>query len=307
MDHKPILERLSTLDLSTVATEEIFELLKNLGPLGFRPIMVPKGALVMRARRIRPCKDEPTEWAWPRKKADVSYPTVKSALGWGRASMPLESMFYGAVSLREIAHGLSLATHEIWEKHRRTHSSSENEYHAVGLWRVNTDIDLIPVFPWDDLATRTPWFKELRNDFDQVMAHEDPLNRFKTLDFYEYMGREFSRPVSDDESHLYRLSACFAYHCCKRNSGVLYPPAVREVQAWDAYNVSILPEVVDSRMTLEGVLILRDYLRDGHLVTNAFLETPDDWKEDQPFRWKESVSLSRYEIERYFMSAAELT
>ena len=306
VDHRSLIERLRAMDLQSLSTDEIFETLKGFGPLGFRPIMVPTGGLIMRARRIWPRKDDVAEYEWPKGKSDVSYPLDLSKLGWGRANMPLEAMFYGTVSLHDLSPGLALATHELWNKRLRSHPDSENEYHAIGVWQVAKDIDLVPVFPWHDLSTRKPWFGELRADFERIMRTEDPGNLSKTLDFYEFMGREFTKTVDSKEEYLYRLSACFAFQCCKRNSGVLYPPAVREFQDLDAYNVAILPKVIDTHTVLDKVIIFRNHVRNGRLVPNAFLETPEDWHENEPCRWKESIALTRLQIEAFLDNAAEV-
>ena len=170
-----------------------------------------------------------------------------------RASIPHESVFYGAVGDRDVEDGDFIAMMETSSLHRNGRDKGQ-EIIFVSQWRVIKDIDMAlichpHVFVDANLNSTVNAMQEnYRLRLPDYPAEHDFIPIFDKL--VEFVSGQFAKRVSEGDNSQYMISSYFAHNSLSTEPGIIYPSV--QVNGKLGFNVALRPDIVDSRLEFIG-------------------------------------------------------
>ena len=236
MTVEEIIDELKSLDLKTLPTDRVVELLQQVGSIGFMFVTFHRGKSLMRARPNNgderfSCKDE------------LSFKPQKFNTTFQRASTPNQTMFY-ASSLPENLEPGELDNARIigvlesmpWIRDKTTSGYKKITF---GRWYVEEDINLIAIIHKDTFYKESNYTRELVDTYNHFINQEDKELLEKSLKYQSFLAKEFAKEITVHTDYI--ISATFS-ELTTRNpaiDGILYP-SVRTLG--QGFNVAIKPE-----------------------------------------------------------------
>lgn len=170
-----------------------------------------------------------------------------------RASIPHETVFYGAVGDRNVEDGDFIAMLETSKIHRNNITFGREEIY-VSRWIVKQDIDMAlithpKVFVDSNLGSTVD---EMQKNYIRLLpsypAERDFIVEFDKL--VEFVARQFAKRVNNSNNFEYMISAYFAHNTLETDAGIIYPSV--QVKGRLGYNVALRPDIVESHLDFNG-------------------------------------------------------
>lgn len=234
--------------LEYVPYEHIYQAIADMRDKFVPTAIIKKGAYIDRVRIHKNMND------FYHKEEEISYihdkDIIEKYVGFGRANMEKQAVFYGAVVSPEIEQPRIVSYFETspilkeLEKH-----DNVVELFTVSRWRVLEDIEVAEMI-FSDEALKVSAYAQ--------MSLKNQLGNYKHLPLakeYEEQGRFFSNEFARSDIRMgedfkYKITSAYANYIWHKThlKGITYP----SVQSnYIGQNVALLPEVVDKALKLE--------------------------------------------------------
>ncbi len=170
-----------------------------------------------------------------------------------RASIPYESVFYGAVGDRDVEDGDFIAMLETSKTHRNSIACGREEIY-VSRWIVKQDIDMAlishpKVFVDSNFGSTVD---EMQRNYIRLLpnypAEQDFIVEFDKL--VKFVAQQFAKGVKEGNNFQYMISAYFAHNVLETDSGIIYPSV--QVNGKLGFNIALRPDIVESHLDFIG-------------------------------------------------------
>ncbi len=216
---------------------------------------------------------------------------MKNEGRYGRANFPGQSMFYGALTSREIKHNRATAFMETTSM--IVDESKTEEHLTVSRWRIKEDFFVYECVFQNTCNVNTNT-KESREKQKSYLNEIKLKNRIKknAIEQLNFFSNEFSKYVDRNHSYDYKITAEFTDHILnhpknKHNKlvGITYP-SVQSILL--RQNIVITPDAVDSLLEFEKAVIMKAEKTGGKniKIEKSFAEA-NDCDEKGNLTWKE--------------------
>lgn len=231
-----IVALLQSIDLEN--TEECKETVRRyinaVFPLAWLHHPLRTGTIITRCRKDAPdlCKE-----SYGCKKAEM-------VIDFQRASIPYETVFYGAVGDRTKEDGELIAMLETSKLHREGKTIGQ-EIIYVSHWRIKKNIDMAIICHPNIYINVNPTgsVKDMQINYQRRLPdypNHDIIPEFDRL--VEFMSCQFAKKVQDGDNHKYMISAYFAHNTLETEAGLIYPSV--QVNGKLGFNIAIRPDIV---------------------------------------------------------------
>ncbi len=223
-----------------------------------------------------------------KKIEDVSYihdeDILKKYVGFGRANLPGQAIFYGSIITQQIEQPRVAAYFETSELVRQLNDTEiVEEKFTLSRWRVKEDIELLEMIFTDEALEVNEY---VRNSLD------DKLNKLSNMplkDHYVEQGRFFSNEfarmdVGPGEDHKYKITAAYMNYICEKAGllGISYPSVPTE---YKGQNVALFPKAVDEFLELELVGLFQFKGKNEDNLVTLLKYCKDFGKDKKDFQW----------------------
>ena len=220
----------------------LHRLINSFFPLYWLHHPLKNGVIISRCRRDAPNL----------KRDSFGYKSPESVYDYQRASIPHESVFYGAVGDRGPEDGDLIAMLETSKLHREGKPIGKEEIY-VSRWIVTHDIDMAIICHPKVFSDTTPQaaVKDMQENYQRRLPYypnQDLIPDFDGL--VEFVSSQFAKKVKDGDNHQYMISAYFAHNTLETDAGIIYPSV--QVNGRLGYNVALRPDIVDSHLDFIG-------------------------------------------------------
>ncbi len=232
---------------SDISPDDVRSMLKDFA-ISVVPYEIPKGALILRARR---------GYGFT-KRSEMTYCPAEKCQDYQRASMPKESMFYGVISddqhHLEDARAICVAECSALCKEGKT--SIGRERFTISHWMVTKPLRIVSLitdqaFP---TCTNNKLLNQLRNTFVYVHGKSDSSTETKVIT--QFLSDEFTKDVR--HPHEYIVSATISHDIVNNlgYDGIIYPSV--QLGGQGGLNIAIKPSSLNKKVrfirTLENCL-----------------------------------------------------
>jgi hypothetical protein len=257
---KQLLTHLGNLDLKQYPDEEVKKAIR-----GFRayPLNVTEFHIGNVIYRIRPNTGNKSFT----NASDLSYKPQAYNKTYQRASSPQATMFYGSIIPQEnlnseVDMARVIAATEASNLIRNKDSADGVEIVSFGKWRVLDTISLGTVVYSEVERNVTPYAKGRAKYVLELLEKSPDIAQQGKL-MMDFIASEFSKKeIRGDFDYI--ISALFTERIIEKGfDGVIYPSVRAEEKGM---NVAILPNVVDNRMRLEGVVECKVYKQGSDIL-----------------------------------------
>lgn len=236
MDINILIEKFRSVDLSTYPEEELAELFKQVGQIGYVIVTFHKGKSVMRARVNN--DNERFE-----KKSDYSFKPQEYNNSYQRASTPKNTMFYATTVPDSLEEGDldNMRVIGVTETIPMLRDKTKSGYQKIsfGRWFVHEDLHLIAIVHKKDYTKESSYTRELNEAYNDFLNQTPEELKERSLAFTTYLAEEFSKNEINGD-YDYMISALFTKLAIERGlDGVLYPSVRVDGKG---FNIAITPE-----------------------------------------------------------------
>jgi hypothetical protein len=217
---------------------------------------------------------------------EISYRTdFDKITRFGRANLPGQSLFYGAIKSEDIRHPRIINLLETSEILRSGDLVSETQLTmTVGKWRILRDIEVMEmVFNKDAIAALPEVKKSYEHHLNQAtLDHPTRVEDVKAI--LEFFSDEFAKKDVPNDEH-YKISVAYTnYVLNSLNFGGITYPSVRA--DYHGYNVALPISVVEDFMQLEVVAMFKLYKREGKLFLDNLAYATELGDLNSDFKWE---------------------
>lgn len=204
---------------------------------------ISSGTIISRCRKDAPNLEQESYGCKPKELV----------IDFQRASIPNESVFYGAVGDRDPEDGDFIAMLETSKLHRNSRVKGMEEIY-VSRWRVTKTINSALICHPNVYVDSNPngFVNEMQRNYKRQLpdypSEPDFIPTFDRL--VEFVARQFAKKVPEGENFQYMISALFAHFTLKEDEGIVYPSV--QVQGNLGYNVALRPDVVENHLEFIG-------------------------------------------------------
>lgn len=243
---KNILDKLSSLDLSTYPIDEIMSCFEQSGHICYSSISLTPEYEICRARQ-----NETDESFY--SKCQLTYKPSQFNNSYQRASTPNMTMFYGSflsplIEDNKLADIRFITAFETmpW---LRDKSSKGIRKVTFSNWIVKKPIKLIAVIQCDKLNKKCNYSKKMISDYFNFLD-KYPDVKEDSFAFTSFLANQFAKKIEFND-YEYLISSLFAQFAVKNGyDGVMYPSIKVDGLG---FNIAITPEVADSKLDLNYV------------------------------------------------------
>ena len=233
---------LTTLENSSECERIIQRLVDAVFPLVWLHHPLEAGTIISR------CRKDPSSL----EKESFSYKSVEKVQDFQRASIPHETVFYGAVGDRALEDGDFIAMLETSKLHREGKTIGKEEIY-VSNWKVKQNIDMAIICHPNVYANANPTgaVKAMQNNYRRRLLNypcQALLPEFDKL--VKFVSCQFAKKVKDGDNHQYMISAFFAHNSLETEAGIIYPSV--QVNGQLGFNVALRPDIVDDYLDFVG-------------------------------------------------------
>ena len=234
-----IIKELSDVHLENTAECEgyVRRRVNAIFPLHWLHHPLKAGTIISRCRKDAPNLKRESFGCKPAEKVE----------DYQRASIPLETVFYGAVGDREVEDGELIAMLETSKIHRNNIELGREEIY-VSHWVVKQDINMAlishpKVFVDSNFGSTVD---EMQKNYIRLLprypAAQDFIVEFDKL--AEFIARQFAKRVKEGNNFQYLISAYFAHNALETDSGIIYPSV--QVNGKLGFNIALRPDIANS-------------------------------------------------------------
>ena len=194
-----------------------------------------------------------------------------------RASIPYESVFYGAVGDRDVEDGDFIAMLETSSLHRNNQDRGQEEI-FVSHWRVTKAIDMALIchpnvfVDSNQNSTVNAMQKNYIRRLPDYPSEKEFIPIFDKL--VEFVAGQFAKKVSEGDNIQYMISSYFAHNSFSTESGIIYPSV--QVNGKLGFNVALRPDIAENNLEFIGA--------EKHILykkKDCFIQVPTDVYSDE--------------------------
>lgn len=193
-----------------------------------------------------------------------------------RASIPYESVFYGAVGDRDVEDGDFIAMLETSSLHRNNRDRGQ-EVIFVSRWRVKKDINMSLICHPNVFvnSNRNSTVNAMQKNYIRRLPDYPSEKEFIPIfdKLVEFVAGQFAKKVSEGDNIQYMISSYFAHNSFSTESGIIYPSV--QVNGTLGYNVALRPDIVENNLEFIGA--------EKHILYKAkdYMQVPADVYSDE--------------------------
>lgn len=166
-----------------------------------------------------------------------------------RASIPYESVFYGAVGDRDVEDGDFIAMLETSSLHRNNRDRGQ-EVIFVSRWRVKKDINMSLICHPNVFvnSNRNSTVNAMQKNYIRRLPDYPSEKEFIPIfdKLVEFVAGQFAKKVSEGDNIQYMISSYFAHNSFSTESGIIYPSV--QVNGTLGYNVALRPDIAENNL-----------------------------------------------------------
>lgn len=280
---KTIVNELRTANFNLVSYNKLITKLKQLQFIPFPTAKLNLGYHIERGRINEPDQIFTSE-------KELSYRTdYENITKYGRANIPHDSLFYGAIKSDIIKYPRLinlLETSQIFRNLDKQKVDSADFVMTVGKWRIKEEMEIVEVI-FDE--------NSIANSADIKKSYEYHLQKLKTdlpefVDQFSYILKFFSNQFAkkDINNHFdYMISAAYTDLAINFRSfpGLKYPSVKSDYQG---HNVVLTPRAVDNFLELEIAAMYRITKEKNHTLISPLKHATDFGALNSNFKWVDS-------------------
>lgn len=190
---------------------------------------------------------------------EISYPQNPSK-NYGRANMPGKTMFYGSfipdkTADDEIKEAYVINAYEISPFMRNTESRGETKI-TIGMWKVKCDIKLLIIPFYQKFVSKTALSHNLNSEFKGVLSKNSEYKELTEI-WNNFISQEFARPVEENSSSEYMISATYSEFLLNKGyDGIIFPTVQLNGRG---FNFAIKTDIIDKCTEIKVVSEARIY------------------------------------------------
>lgn len=289
---KQIVTELNSADYSLVSYNKLVTKLKQFQFIPFPTAKLNVGYHIERGRINEPGQIFTSE-------KELSYRTDYDNIAkYGRANVPHDSLFYGAIESDVIKHPRLinlLETSQIFRNLDKEKVDKADFIMTVGKWRIKEEMEIVEVV-FDE--------KSIKNSADVKKSYEYHLDKLKAdlpefVDQFSYILKFFSNQFAKKEisNHLdYMVSAAYTDLAINFRGfpGLKYPSVKSDYMG---HNVVLNPRAVDNFLELEIAAMFRVKKENDQTVISPLKHALEFGPLNSNFKWVDS-KVERIEVEK---------
>ena len=243
------MEYLTTAKLVDANKDELIASIRNIGPTPYCVIKIAKDRRIYRARYHR---DPDILFS---TEAELSYRTdVENINSFGRANLPGESVFYGALASGNIKQGY---VSSIFETSGNLRNDTDGiERFTFSVWEATQDFEVICIIT-KEAAEKVGSFKKIFDGYNEFSKAHSEITEFNQI-----IGSEFSKKVPMGAHHEYKISAAYAHVILQGGiPGIVYPTVQGN---HEGLNIVMATHAVDQFLQLKLLGVADLYKKGEH-------------------------------------------
>ena len=289
---KSIISELKNANFSAVSYNKLINKLKDFKFIPFPTAKLNVGFHIERGRI-----NEPNQIFTSEKELSyrTDYENIKS---YGRANVPHDSLFYGAIESDVIKHPRMINLLETSQIFRNLHKEKVDKadfFMTVGKWRIKEEMEIVEVV-FDEHS--------IQNSEDVRKSYEYHLEKLKAelpdyVDQFSYILKFFSNEFAKKEINSntdYMISAAYTDLALNYRGfpGLKYPSVKSD---YAGHNVVLKPTVVDKFLELEIAAMFRVIKEGENTVIYPFKHTKEFGPLNSDFKWSDS-EFQKIDVEK---------
>tara|TARA_R110001583_G_scaffold158317_1_gene310299 strand:- start:3167 stop:4087 length:921 start_codon:yes stop_codon:yes gene_type:complete len=283
---KIIISKINEIDLKTIKYDDLLNIIKSLQFIPFLTAKLNKGYHIERARINN------TDEIFNSEK-EISYRRdYKNITNYGRANVPQDSLFYGAIESDVIKHPRMvnlLETSQIFRDLDKNNISSADFVMTVGKWRIKEEMEVVELV-FDEKSIKNS--KDVRESYEYHLARireQMPENSEQFELILKFFSNQFSKKEINHNSD-YMISAAYTDLALGLRGfpGLKYPSVKTDYQG---HNIVLTPEAVDNLLELDIVAMFRVIKNEKKSLIYPLKHATEFGENNDNFKWVD------YEIE----------
>jgi hypothetical protein len=232
---------------------------------------------------------------------EISYRTdFENIKKFGRANLPGQSLFYGAIKSEDIPHPRIINLLETSEILRSGDLVSETHLTmTVGKWRIIRDFEVMEkVFNKNAISALPGVEKSYKHHVcEATLNHPERVEDVKGI--LEFFSDEFAKKDVTSDEH-YKISVAYTNYVLNNlNLGGITYPSVRA--DYHGYNVALPISVVENFLQLEVVAMFKLYKRQDKLFLDNLAYATELGDLNSNFKWETLEGLPEDFINEHFL------
>ena len=236
--------------LSTIRLEDtpecrglVHRLVDSVFPIQWLHHPIKTGTIISRCRKAAPNIEKESFGCKPPELVN----------NFQRASIPNQSVFYGAVGDRDAEDGDFIAMMETSSLHRNGLDKGQEEI-FVSRWIVTKDIDMALIchpnvfVDANENSTVNAMQENYKRRLPDYPAEQDFIPVFDKL--VEFVSGQFAKKIPEGDNSQYMISSYFAHNALLTDSGIIYPSV--QVNGKLGFNVALRPDIVKNSLEFIG-------------------------------------------------------
>lgn len=289
---KESIQRFKNLDFSKISYQKIvFSLLKDIVVIPVSIAKIHEGYPIFRARINRDGEIFSSE-------SEISYRTdYKNITEYGRANIPHQSMFYGAIESAEVKHPRIVNLFELSELFRTPNEKDGEVIMTAGKWRIKKEFQVIEMVFNKANIELNPDIKKAFEYQRDLMLKDHPEQIEQIENVLEFFSDEFAkRDIKGDFD--YKISAAYMNMVLSQHNelhGITYPSVRMDSKA---NNIALFPESVENLLELEMVGMFKIIKKGKHSTMENIAIATDLGNYNTNFKWIDLQGKTDDEIEK---------
>lgn len=286
------IRNLKNVDLSKVSYQKIiYALIKDIIVIPVSVAKIHEGYPIFRARINRNGEIFTSE-------KDISYRTdFERITEYGRANIPHQSMFYGAIESSEIEYPRIVNLFELSELFRIPNDNDGEVIMTVGKWRIKKEFQVIEmVFNKENIENNIDIKKSFEYQRD-LMLKDHPEQIMQIENVLEFFSDEFAKKNIKGDFD-YKISTAYMNLVLNQRNdlhGITYPSVRTDNKA---NNIALFPDSVENFLELEMAGMFKITKKGKHSFMDNLAIATDLGKYNSDFKWIDIQNTSEEEINK---------
>lgn len=277
-----IISEIQDADFSKLSFNKLFRKIQALKFIAFPTTLLKKGFHIERGRI-----NNTDELFYSEK--DLSYRTdFNNIKKYGRANVPENPLFYGAIESDIIKHPRFvnlLETSEIFRNLNENTSTDADFIITVGKWKILEDIEIVEVVFDENSIKNSKDVEDAFNYHLEKLQKDYPEHVEKFSLILRFFSNEFAK--KDISSHYdYMVSALYTYMGIEMqgHKGIKYPSVKTDYQG---HNIVLTPTTVENFLELEMASMFRVVKKRKETVVIPIKHCTEFGSMNTNFKWED--------------------
>ncbi len=283
---------LKSVDLSKLTYQKIiYALIKDIVVIPVTIAKIHEGYPIYRARINKNGEIFTSE-------KDISYRTdFENITSYGRANIPHQSMFYGAIESSEIEYPRIVNLFELSELFREPNDNDGEVIMTVGKWRIKKEFQVIEMVFNKHNIENNPDIKKSYEYQKELMLGDHPKQIKQIENVLEFFSDEFAKKDIKGDFD-YKISTAYMNLVLNQRNdlhGITYPSVRTDNKA---NNIAIFPDSTEQFLELEMVGMFRITKKGKRSFMDNLAVSTDLGKYNSDFKWIDIQNKTEEEIKK---------